>query len=148
MEILRATEADHTRLTEIAFAAKRHWNYPEEYYAVWWDELTITPEYIAQHEVYLAANEKTIAGFYSIIVCEHEPFLDHIFIDPAYHHQGIGSMLIQHAIKMQQAKGIKRIKVYVDPYASRFYDKIGARQIDIVPSNIKGRNIPIYQLEL
>jgi hypothetical protein len=33
------------RLTEIAFSAKKYWNYPNEYYEIWKNELTINEEY-------------------------------------------------------------------------------------------------------
>lgn len=147
MQIVRAAEADHTRLTEIAFAAKRFWHYPEEYYDIWRDELTITPEYIRRNDVFSALIDRSaIAGFYSVTFCEQETYLDHILIDPSYHKQGIGSALIKHVIRMQKEKGVTCIKAYVDPNASGFYDKIGAKQIGVFQSNIQGRVIPVYQI--
>jgi len=41
IQIIEAQEEDCESLTTIAFAAKRHWQYPESYYELWEDELTI-----------------------------------------------------------------------------------------------------------
>ena len=46
ISIRRALPTDALFLTSISFGAKRYWNYPEEYYEIWHDELTITKDYI------------------------------------------------------------------------------------------------------
>ena len=46
IEIRQAQPIDSELLTEISFAAKKHWNYPDNYYDLWRDELTITKDYI------------------------------------------------------------------------------------------------------
>ena len=51
MQILRARPNDPATLTEIAFAAKRHWGYPERWIASWTDLLTLQPESIAEQEI-------------------------------------------------------------------------------------------------
>lgn len=45
--IWRALPAEASILTDIAFAAKRHWGYPEAWIAQWRSALTITPQQIA-----------------------------------------------------------------------------------------------------
>jgi hypothetical protein len=54
MQIERANAQDAEKLTEIAFAAKRHWGYPEEWMESWRDALTIKPEFITKHETHIA----------------------------------------------------------------------------------------------
>ena len=54
MQIRRATPDEADTLTSIAHAAKRHWNYPEKWIEQWRSDLTITPEFIAKNEVYVA----------------------------------------------------------------------------------------------
>lgn len=49
--IRRAEDKECNTLTSISFAAKRYWKYPEEYFDIWKDELTITEDYINQNEV-------------------------------------------------------------------------------------------------
>ena len=77
-----------------------------------------------------------------------DTYLDHIFIDTRFLKQGIGSNLMKHLIKMQREKGVGTINILVDPNAVGFYDKIGAEFIKYVPSNIAGREIPLYRIKL
>ena len=67
IQIKKAKITDSNILTEIAFSAKRHWGYPDEYFHIWKDELTITKNYIYQNIVYKAQTDNLILGFYSII---------------------------------------------------------------------------------
>lgn len=105
--IERAQPSEHPVLTEIAFAAKRHWNYPEDCYDRWKAELTITSEYIDRNLVYSAKQENRWIGFYSIVenpadLYSGEVFipkgfwLDHMFITPEFHRLGVGREMIRH----------------------------------------------------
>ena len=47
---------DADALTEIAFAAKRHWRYPENWIRQWQEALTITPEYVIENPTFVAAS--------------------------------------------------------------------------------------------
>jgi hypothetical protein len=66
MQILRARPDDAAMLTEIAFAAKRHWGYPERWIESWYDVLTVDPEFIVSHETYAAVIEGQTVGFYAL----------------------------------------------------------------------------------
>jgi len=48
-----AIPEDADTLTVISFASKSVWQYPEAYFDVWRDELTVTPDYIRQHQVFV-----------------------------------------------------------------------------------------------
>ena len=49
-----ASTADADILTRLSFASKGYWGYPEEYFEIWKDELTITPAYILENDVFIA----------------------------------------------------------------------------------------------
>ncbi|MFO7370831.1 MAG: GNAT family N-acetyltransferase [Bacteroidales bacterium] len=158
LQIIPAEKTDAAVLTNIAFSAKRHWPYPESYFNTWQCELTITQDYIAAHTIYKIITDNTIAGFYSIVnntkdFCSGEVFvqkgfwLEHIFIRPEYHHQGMGRLLIQHAKQIAKSKGIDALLIFVDPYARVFYDKIGADFLHESKSSIPERMIPVYRLK-
>ncbi|MBN1525365.1 MAG: GNAT family N-acetyltransferase [Spirochaetales bacterium] len=157
--IKSACAQDAPRLTEIAFAAKRHWLYPEEWMDVWKDELTITPEYINRHMVFTASYNDRIVGFYSVvknterhhiglILIDKGYWLEHIFIDPAFIGRGIGTRLIGHLRTECRFRNIDKVLAFVDPNAEGFYKKIGARFKRMSMSSIPGRNVPVYVLEL
>jgi hypothetical protein len=66
MQILWANPSDAETLTEIAFAAKGHWGYPERWIESWSNQLTVTPELIASHDTHVAFVEDRAVGFYAI----------------------------------------------------------------------------------
>ncbi len=65
--IRRAEPSEATALTEIAHEAKRHWDYPEEWIQLWKSVLTITCEFIEEHEVFAVQAGEEIAGFYALV---------------------------------------------------------------------------------
>ena len=157
LRINEATESDSKELTSISFEAKRHWNYPEYYYEVWKNELIITPDYINQNIVCKSQINNETIGFYSIIenadifwsgeiLIEKGFWMEHLFIRPKYHKLGIGRLMAEHAIRISKQKGINRLLVFADPFASGFYEKIGAHFLYESKSSIPGRFIPVYEL--
>jgi len=157
--INKAIDNDSNILTVISFAAKRHWNYPDKYYDLWKDELTITKDYIRQSILYKAQFGDLIVGFYSIVENKSDFYsgetfvkkgfyLEHIFIRPEYHKFGIGRLMIDHAKKISENNGIDNLLIFVDPYAKGFYDKIGADYLYDSKSSIPGRLIPLYDLKV
>ena len=154
-----AQENDIAILTEISFSAKRHWNYPENYYDLWRDELSITKDYIKKNIVYNALYNGSIIGFYSIVENKSDFYsgeifvkkgfwLEHKFIKPDYHKVGIGRVMIDHAKKIAKENGIIDLLIFVDPYAKGFYDKIGADYLYDSKSSIPNRLIPVYDLKI
>lgn len=158
LQITPAEKPDAEILTEIAFSAKRHWPYPESYFDIWQKELTITGNYITANIVYKILYDDIVSGFYSIVqntqdfysgeVFVQQGFwLEHIFIRPEYHHQGLGRILSGHAKQTAKSNGIDALLIFVDPYAREFYDKIGADFLYDSKSSIPGRIIPVYRLK-
>lgn len=152
-----ATIHDSEALTKISFAAKRYWKYPEEYLEIWKDELTITPLYIMNNILYVAEEDGQAVGYFSLVevkgdfwsreVLVNKGFwLDHIFILPRYIGQGIGSKLISVFKEKCKEMKIDKVKIFADPNAKGFYDKIKAHYLGEVPSSIEGRTISLYEL--
>ena len=157
IQIRPAYISEASSLTVISFEAKRHWNYPEEYYERWRDELTINEDYIRKNMVHVAVYEDLLIGFYAIVESPQDFWagkvfvakgfwLEHIFIKPEYHKLGIGRQMIKHACIVAKDKGINKLMIFVDPFAKGFYDKVGASYVKDSPSSIDGRMIPIYEL--
>lgn len=159
IQISKAQDIDAEILTDISLAAKKHWNYPDSYYDMWRDELTITKDYIKQNIVFEALYLDVVIGFYSIT--EHEEdfyavdtfvkkgfWLEHLFIKPEYHKLGIGVLMMHHAKQISRDLGITDLLIFVDPYAKGFYDKVGATYLYDSKSSIPDRLIPVYGLKI
>jgi len=157
--IRRATENDDLILSKIAFNAKKHWEYPEEYYTIWKDELSISQTYINDNFVYVAEIDGEAVGFYSIVNIAEDFYadevlvkkgfwLEHVYVMPGNHKKGIGSKLMRHAINCCKENNISKLQIFVEPYSVGFYDKIGADYVGDSKSSIKDRIVPVYEINI
>lgn len=154
-----ANPSDAKLLTKISFASKRYWDYPEHYFQIWNDELTITPSYTEKNRVFIAEEGEKPIGYYSLVEVDHDikagnvfvpkgHWLEHMFILPSYIGKGIGRKLMQHAMDHGLSQGWKHLFIFADPNARGFYDKMGAIYIKDTPSSIAGRSVSLYTLPL
>lgn len=139
LTIRRAEPEETACLTEIAFAAKRHWDYPESWIEVWREDLTVTPEFIERHEVYAAIENDTLVGFYALVTSEGTTELEHLWVLPEWIGKGVGRQLLQHALDRAAAVGGTVIEIVSDPNAEGFYLKAGAAKVGEVISEIEGK---------
>lgn len=148
--IRRATSADAIALTEIAHAAKRHWGYPERWIEIWKENLTITPDFISTHEVYVACVEGEIAGFSAVGATEGRVWLEHLWVLPEHIGTGLGKMLFTHAAGVAAATGAAVIEIESDPNAEGFYKRMGSRRVGEVVSEIEGKKrvLPLLTFDL
>lgn len=157
LTINRARPEEAQALTDISFTSKRYWDYPETYYIVWKDELTISPEYIEKNKVFAARTEEGLIGYCSVAHVEQDfhagrvfvhkgYWLEHIFILPEHLRKGIGSRLIGFVKGWCRQNGVEVLSIFCDPHACVFYDKLGALCLGEYPSSIDGRNVLLYEL--
>ena len=137
VQIEKAGIEMHQTLTDIAHAAKRHWGYPERWIEHWRDTLTITPDFIADNEVFVARVEDEIVGFYALIGSGARVTLDHLWLSPLQIGKQIGKRLFTHAMATAKELGAAEVEVEADPNAVGFYERMGAIRV--------GENV--YELE-
>lgn len=150
MKIIRATKDDADSLTAIAISAKRHWNYPEAWIQHWLPQLTISAEYISANEVWIMVDEEKPIAFYSLSQDEEGYELGHLWVLPEYIGQGIGKQLLQHTFERCKLLNIYNLKIYADPNAQSFYEKMGATKISEYHSDLFGQDrvLPIMEIQL
>lgn len=146
MEIRRARPADIDTLTRIAHAAKRHWGYPEEWFALWKDALTVTPQALEQQAIYCAVEGTELLGFYAVAGDGPTRDLEHLWVAPARMGAGAGRGLLRHALGTVRAAGGTALRIASDPNAEGFYLKMGARRVGAGPSRPEGRALPLLLL--
>jgi GNAT superfamily N-acetyltransferase len=142
-----AAEAECAVLTAIAHAAKRHWGYPEEWISLWGQDLTVTPAFVREHPVFVAAAGADVVGFYALGGDGDPQELEHLWVRPEGIGQGVGAALLRHALAEAVARGARALRIAADPNAEVFYVKQGARRIGDVPSIPAGRRLPLLLLE-
>jgi GNAT superfamily N-acetyltransferase len=72
--------------------------------------------------------------------------LEHVWVDPSCHGQGVGRALVEHATN--EARGV--IAVVADPNAERFYIKLGAVRVGDVNAPMPGapsRKLPLLEFD-
>lgn len=150
MKIRKAQITDAEKLSQIAFAAKSYWNYPENWLKIWKDSLTITPEFIETNQVFLAESDRKILGFYALILSSENVQLEHLWISPENIGGGIGKILMADAIEKAKSFGGKSMEIESEPNAVGFYQKQGAVKIGERKSEIEGqeRILPLMKIDL
>ena len=139
IQIRRAMPEEAAVLTEIAHAAKRHWGYPENWIEHWQGDLTITRDFISNHEVYVAVTDKEIAGCCALVVKDSQAELEHMWIRPQYMGAGYGKALFDHMMQRAATLSANVVELSADPNAEGFYKHMGATRIGEVRSEIEGQ---------
>jgi GNAT superfamily N-acetyltransferase len=135
-------------LTAIAHDAKRHWGYPEHWIKHWQDDLTISPDFVAANQVYVAELEGELLGFYALIVRDDKAELDHMWVAPAHIGAGIGKELFIHAMQTAVGQDVSAVEILSDPNAAGFYQKMGAHHIGKIVSDIDGESRTLPRLTI
>jgi GNAT superfamily N-acetyltransferase len=97
VEIRRAQPDEAEILTGIAHAAKRHWNYPEDWIDQWKLDLTITPDFIHRQRSLCRAHRQTNCRCCALVVTDSLAEIEHMWLRPEHMGTGIGRALFEHA---------------------------------------------------
>jgi GNAT superfamily N-acetyltransferase len=150
IEIRRATPHESAELTALAHAAKRHWNYPQEWIDSWKSDLTLTAEFISDNEVFVAIVDDAFAGCCALVVSESLAELEHMWIYPEQMGKGVGRALFEHTSRRASELGFIQLELSADPNAEPFYERMGATRIGDIPADMFGQSrvLPRMRVEL
>ena len=150
MQIRRAQTSEADALSLVAQKAKAYWGYPASWLEQWRELLTITPEFIAQNETWLAGEDRRSLGFYALRWHGTELRLEHLWVLPNEMKRGVGRKLFQHAAARATALGANCLTIESDPHAEPFYLRLGAIRSGRVASEMEGerREIPLLTFPL
>lgn len=137
-------------LSLIAYAAKRHWGYPERWMERWREGLTITPEFVEENEVYAALVEGEPVGFYALVGQGCRIELEHLWVLPERMGTGVGRALLEHAAGRAADLGAETLGIEADPNAEGFYRRMGARRVGETTYELDGREriLPLLALDI
>lgn len=150
IEIQRAMPNQAETLTKIAFAAKRHWGYPERWIEIWSSILTITPEFIEKHETYVAFLKNEPVGFCATSIADDQASVEHMWVLPENVGKGIGAKLFSYLLSRCKELGAQILEIESDPHAQGFYERMGAKQVGEVAGEVDGqpRLLPLMRIIL
>lgn len=142
--IREATPQDADTLSTIAQAAKAYWGYTQTQLDGWRDEfLTITEEFVIEHQLWVALDEGKVIGFAAIITEPNQYILDHLWVLPSYIGKGIGKQLFQYV-----ASVFPEFVFTSDPNADGFYRKMGAVKIGEEYSILQDKMLTVFRYKL
>lgn len=150
LEIQRATPDQAKSLTQIAFAAKRNWGYPERWIQLWAPILTITPEFIEQYETYVAFLDDEPVGVCAILQQDEKASIEHLWVLPEHMGEGVGTRLFKFMLSRCKELGARVLEIESDPNAQGFYEHMGANKVGEVVGEVDGqpRILPLLEIKL
>lgn len=148
--IRRAKADDADALTQIAIAAKRHWNYPEPWMEIWIPQLTFSAAYFAECESWVAEQADIPIAFYTLQDRNGHAWVENMWVSPEYIGTGVGKQLFFHAVELSQQRGYKTLQLEADPNAVGFYEKMGMHKIGEHQYELDGqpRILPLMEKKL
>ena len=143
-------------LTELAYASKRTWGYPEETLDEWNGPLAVLAEHIRDEAYFVAESaengEWSPVGFFSLMPVD-EPFtldLDHFWVLPETQGRGVGRLMFERAVLEARKAGARRMTITAEPRAEGFYLRMGAVRIGGKPTTVGKENhvLPLLEFQL
>jgi ribosomal protein S18 acetylase RimI-like enzyme len=129
MSIRRAVPEEAVSLSQIAFAAKRYWGYPEHWMELWKPQLTFTPEYFEENESWVAEINGVPVAFYTLLEQHGHAWIENLWVSPELIGKGVGKRLFLHALDLSRQRGFQKLQLEADPNAVGFYKKVGMYKI-------------------
>ena len=150
MKIIHAIPNQAETLTQIAFAAKRHWGYPERWIQLWSPLLTITPEFIEGHETYVAWLDEKTVGFCAVSMEDKIASVEHLWVLPEYMGKSVGAKLFDHVLSKCRELDVLVLEIESDPNAQGFYERMGAKKTREAVGEVDGqrRVLPILEIRI
>jgi GNAT superfamily N-acetyltransferase len=149
-DIRPARHAEIDDLSALCFRSKAHWGYDAAFMARCRASLRVSPAAVRDGRAFVAidAADRPL-GVAQIDPVEEDIDLGLLFVDPLAMRLGVGRQLLRHAMDAAARAGATRMTVLADPYAAPFYERMGARFVNMAPSDaVPGRLLPFYHLDL
>lgn len=126
--LIRPARVDEAgALSALALRSKAHWGYAPDFIERCRDDLTVTEEMIASHDVFVADSGGQPLGFYVLKAGPGDDGdLAFMFVDPPAIGRGVGRQLWRHAVQQAASRGYAALRIDADPHAEGFYRRMGA----------------------
>lgn len=136
-------------LSDLASRSKAHWPYDKEYLDLCRSVTHVAEDDIRSWHFRVAEINKKIFGFAAVCSVKEEYMLDHLWIEPEVIGSGIGKALFQDAVTCAKRMGWTKFTIAADPYAEKFYIKMGAKRIGERESKIRpGFFLPLLEYDI
>ena len=113
--------------------------------------LTVSADYIREYAVFVAEDDTTSLGFFSLIPTDRTRVieLDHFWVRPGGMGCGVGRAMFRRARDEALRRGMRTIFIVSDPNAEEFYLRMGAtRTGEVPPCSGDGGFLPTLEFPL
>lgn len=157
MQLRSVTLSDLQELSELCYRSKASWGYDEAFMLSCEQELSFQPQDLEQSLVSIAVDQGKFVGVAQIAAIlplnDQTPVrgieLLKLFVDPAMFQKGVGRALFQWAVSSSQLLNAESLFIIADPYASDFYEKMGAIHVGhILSETMADRWLPFFMYPL
>lgn len=153
MQVRTGRAGEGEALTALVIRSKATWGYDEALMRAFAASLVITEASIARGDVFVAVDDEDRPLGVAEIVTDKgagQPgALKYLFIAPEAQGRGVGRLLIDAVSACARGRGVAALTIDSDPFAARFYERLGARLIGETQSEaVAGRMLPLYRLDL
>ena len=132
----------------MTLASKAHWGYDQDFMDLARPSLTVTPEYLAANDCWVAEIDGATVGWFSLVPISNGLLLDNFFLLPAHIGSGVGRLMWDEALRVAEAAGVERMTLEADPNAAGFYERMGAQLTGSATALDTGRQLPVYEVRL
>lgn len=150
VDIRRVIPDEAGTLSHIAFSAKAHWGYPQQWMETWKPQLTFSSKYFEKNESWAAEYDGKPVAFYTLQEKNSNAWIENLWVLPDYMGMGIGKALFLHALSRSRLKGHLILQLDSDPNAVSFYRKMGMYKVgeSNYPIDGQSRILPVMELML
>ena len=146
MKIERVKTTDAEEITELTIRSKDFWGYGKKQMEEWREELTITPKYINENQVFKITKDESLIGFYAYSPMNPNIVkLNFLFVEPNFIGKGYGKILMNHFLNRIENDNFKIATLNADPNAEKFYKNFGFEIVGKLDSSIQDRFLPIME---
>jgi GNAT superfamily N-acetyltransferase len=147
--IRRASPSEAEALSALAVRSKAHWGYDDTFLHAVRSDLELTATQVEKWMVFALTEDGEPRGFYALRPTEGGAVeLERLFVDPAALGRSYGRQLFGHAVEAAGDGGFTRIDIASDPYAERFYLRLGAIRVGEAASPVAGRTLPLLRFDV
>ena len=147
--IRRARQDEADALSDLAARSKAHWGYDAGFLERVRDAMTLRPEDVDQHEVWVLETTSGAPIGYHRVIRGDPAELEDLWVEPSAIGSGAGRLLFEHAVGVARRAGASALEIDADPNAVGFYERMGAVRIGETASNlIPGRTLPRLRISI
>jgi len=149
LRIRRAHPKEADALSALAYRSKAHWGYDADFLGRVRDAMTLSPDDVERHEVWLAESATGAPIGYHRVIPGDPAELEDLWVERSAIGSGVGRRLFTHAVSVARKGGATALEIDSEPHAVGFYERMGAVRIGETPSTlIPGRVFPRMRLTI